>query len=223
MADIYISDLKKEKTEKKRKKVPSKKKKRVEKKAVRFEKKNLFGAFYENPQGVDFETRFPEEKVVLVLRRHPITNIRWVLIAILMIFAPILLSFFPLLEFLPGNFQFITILGWYLITTAFVLQNFLTWFFNVDVVTDERIVDIEFYNLIYKQVSDAQTNRIQDITYKMGGALRNIFNFGDVYVQTAGEVPNFEFLAVPNPERVVEVLQQQRIEEEKEKLEGRVR
>lgn len=224
MADIYISDLKKEKPKKKEKKAPSKKKrKKVNKRVTRFEKENLFGAFYENPRGIDFETRFPEEKVLLVLRRHPITNVKWVLIVILMIFAPILLSFFPLLEFLPGSFQFIAILGWYLITTAFVLQNFLTWFFNVDIVTDERIVDIEFYNLIYKQVSDAQTDRIQDITYKMGGALRNIFNFGDVYVQTAGEVPNFEFLAVPNPERVVEVLQQQRIEEEKEKLEGRVR
>lgn len=221
MADIYISDLKKEKA--KEKKEPSKKSKPVPIRPPVLEKNNLFGAFYKYPKGVVFETKHPKEDIILVLRKHPVTNLNWILLAILMIFAPAALSVFPLLDFLPSNFQFIVILGWYLVTTAFVLQNFLTWFFNVDIITDERIIDIEFYNLIYKQVSDAKTDRIQDITYKMGGAIRNIFNFGDVYVQTAGEVPNFEFLAVPNPEKVVEVLQQQRIEEEKEKLEGRVR
>jgi hypothetical protein len=57
----------------------------------------------------------------------------------------------------------------------------------------------------------------------MGGAIRTIFNYGDVLVQTAGEVPNFDFLAVPNPDKVVKVLQELRIEEEIEKIEGRVR
>lgn len=222
MADIYISDIKKEKKQEK-KAVENPSPKKQKEKAPVMEKKNIFGAFYLNPDKLSFETKHKEEKIILVLRKHPITNLQWILIAIAMIFAPVVLSFFPLLEFLPGNFQFIVILGWYLMTTAFVLQNFLTWFFNVDIVTDERIIDIEFYNLIYKQVSDAKTDRIQDITYKMGGALRNIFNYGDVFVQTAGEVPNFEFLAVPNPDKVVEVLQNQRIEEEKEKMEGRVR
>lgn len=231
MADIYISDIKKERAAKKKvtkKESPVAKKKKPNIKAKdatpsKPQMKNLLGAFYKNPRGVDFETRHSDEQILLVLRKHPITNIRWILLAIVMIFAPTVLSVFPLLEFLPGNFQFIAILGWYLVTAAFSLQNFLTWYFNVDVITDERIIDIEFYNLIYKQVSDAKTDRIQDVTYKTGGALRNIFNFGDVYVQTAGEVPNFEFLGVPSPEKVVEVLQQQRIEEEKEKLEGRIR
>lgn len=233
MADIYISDIKKEKaSNKKRKKKreptedkrkPSQKKKVSERTLDLLKGDRLPGAYYEKPKGIDFETKHPEEEVLLVLRKHPVTNVGWILVAIAMIFAPVILSVFPLLSFLPGNFQFIAILGWYLITSAFVLQNFLTWFFNVDVVTDERVIDIEFYNLIYKQVSDAKTDRIQDVTYKMGGALRNIFNYGDVLVQTAGEVPNFEFLGIPNPEKVVKILQEQRIEEEKEKLEGRVR
>jgi hypothetical protein len=228
MADIYISDIKKEKAAKEtRKETPPVKKKpktkKVEEQSRIPDRKNLFGSFDETPRGIDFETQHPEEKVLLVLRKHPITNLRWMLTTVFMVFAPVILSIFPLLDFLPGNFQFIAILGWYLITTAFALQNFLTWFFNVDIITDERIVDIEFYNLLYKQVSDAQTDRIQDVTYKMGGAFRSIFNYGDVFVQTAGEVPNFEFLAVPNPDKIAGLLQQQRIDEEKEKIEGRVR
>ena len=137
--------------------------------------------------------------------------------------APSILSVFPILDFLPANFQLVSVLGWYLITTAFVLESFLTWFFNVYLVTDERIIDIDFYNLIYKEVSDANIDKIQDVTYKMGGVVRTLFNYGDVLIQTASEVPNFEFLAVPMPDKVARVLQDLRIEEEQEKLEGRVR
>ena len=140
-----------------------------------------------------------------------------------MIIAPIVLSIFPLLTFLPQEFQLIAVLGWYLITTAFLLENFLTWFFNVNIITDERIIDIDFFNLIYKQVSDTNIDKIQDVTYTMGGVARTLFNYGDVFVQTAAEVPNFDFLAVPNPDKVAKILQDLRIEEEIEKLEGRVR
>jgi hypothetical protein len=44
-----------------------------------------------------------------------------------------------------------------------------------------------------------------------------------VFVQTAAEVPNFDFLAVPKPDKIAKILQDLRIEEEIEKLEGRVR
>ncbi|OGM82458.1 hypothetical protein A2376_01995 [Candidatus Woesebacteria bacterium RIFOXYB1_FULL_47_31] len=140
-----------------------------------------------------------------------------------MILAPSILSIFPILSFLPVNFQLIAVLFWYLITTAFILESFLTWFFNVYLITDERIVDIDFLNLLYKEVSDANIDKIQDVTYKMAGAVRTLFNYGDVLIQTASEVPNFDFLAVPRPDKVATVLQDLRIEEEQEKLEGRIR
>jgi len=44
-----------------------------------------------------------------------------------------------------------------------------------------------------------------------------------VVIQTAAQVPKIEFEAVPNPDKVARVLRELRIEEEQEKLEGRVR
>jgi len=222
MPDIFISG-KKEKPKKKKDKTIAKKPKKVSKHKLKGHSNSPLAAYCYFPDKVDFETRERKEKIVLLLRRHPITNVAWILIAILMILAPLTLSFFPILSFLPSNFQFIAVLVWYLITTAFVLESFLTWLFNVNIITDERIVDIDFHNLIYKEVSDCKIDNIQDVTYKMGGVVRTIFNYGDVYVQTAAEVPAFEFLAVPKPSKVARVLQDLIIEEEKEKLEGRVR
>jgi hypothetical protein len=183
----------------------------------------ITSAFCYKPKGVDFETREKEEKVLVLLRRHPITNLRWIFLFILMLFGPSVLGVFPILSFMPDRFQFIAVLAWYLITVAFALENFLSWFFNANILTDERVIDIDFYNLIYKEVSDANIDDIQDVTYKMGGAIRTMFNYGDVLIQTAGEVPNFEFLAIPKPAKVAKILQELRTEEEIEKLEGRIR
>jgi uncharacterized membrane protein YdbT with pleckstrin-like domain len=157
------------------------------------------------------------------MRKHPITNLGWIVASAFMVLAPSLVGFMPFIETVPPNYRFIGVLGWYLITTAFVLENFLTWFFNVYFITDERIIDVDFYNLIYKEVSEAEIEKIQDVTYKMGGVIRTIFNYGDILVQTAAEVPNFEFMAVPKPDKVVKILQDLRIEEKQEALEGRIR
>ena len=69
--------------------------------------------------------------------------------------------------------------------------------------TNKRVVDIDWVNLLYRQVSEAQLEKIQDVTYKMSGILDSFFNFGSVFIQTAGPDPNFEFESVPNPDLVV--------------------
>lgn len=175
------------------------------------------------PENLKFETMNGEEKVVLFLRKHWITNLGWILMCIVLFSTPILVASTTILSGVPENFRFIFVLIWYLISIAYSLESFLTWFFNVYIVTDERIIDIDFYNLIYKEISDANIDKIQDVTLKMGGAIRVLFNYGDVMVQTASEVPNFEFLQVPYPDRVIKVLQDLRMEEQQEAIEGRIR
>src|SRR3989344_5511942 len=110
----------------------------------------------------------------------------------------------------PKNTHFETaaIVLWYLFTLAVFLEGILTWFFNVNIITNKRIMDVDFYTLIYREISDAQIANIQETTYKVGGFLGTIFNFGNVQIQTAGALPNFVFENVPNPTEVVRILQQ---------------
>jgi uncharacterized membrane protein YdbT with pleckstrin-like domain len=106
---------------------------------------------------------------------------------------------------------------------AYVFESFISWFFNVYIVTDERIVDVDFLHLVYRQISYAKIDQIQDITSEMGGVVRTIFNYGDVLIQTAAEISEFTFEAVPVPDQVIKTLSSLQAEEEQEKLEGRVR
>jgi hypothetical protein len=175
------------------------------------------------PDGIKFVAKDSNEKIVLFLRRHPITNIPWIIISLILFSAPMVLSEFPLLSFLPDNFQFIAILSWYLIAIAYTFESFLDWFFSVYIITDERIFDVDFINLIYREISEANIDQIQDVTVTMGGVIRTIFNYGDVFIQTASETARIEFEAVPHPDQVAKILRELRVEEEEEKIEGRVR
>lgn len=170
-----------------------------------------------------FESQLEKEEILVVLRRHPITNLPWLFVILLMSIAPFLVNSFPAFNFLPARFQFIGLISWYLLTFAFLLENFLSWYFNVNIITDERIIDIDFYSLMYKEISDAELEAIQDVTVKQGGFIHSIFNYGDVHIQTAAEIPEFEFLSVSNPIKVQKILQLMRLEEKQEVLEGRLR
>jgi membrane protein YdbS with pleckstrin-like domain len=159
------------------------------------------------PEDVEFETKENDEKIILLLRAHPITNIGWILIAILMFFVPGIARTLGVFNSLPSGFGLVISLVWYLITTAYVLESFLGWYFNVYFVTNLRVIDVDFYNLIYKQVSDANIDKIQDVSYNMGGVIRTIFNFGNVFIQTAAKVEEFDFLAIPNPDKVAKIIE----------------
>ena len=180
-------------------------------------------AFNVLPGRVRFETQEVREKVILLLRQHWVTQVGWIMIAGLMVVAPVSLVWIPLLDFMPGNFQFMAIVMWYLLLIAFGYEKFITWFFHVFIVTDERVIDVDFYNLLYKEVSEAKIDNIEDVTYRQGGVLRAMFNFGDVAMQTAGEQREFMIENVPQPNRVVKILNELKLEEEHEKVIGRVR
>jgi membrane protein YdbS with pleckstrin-like domain len=179
----------------------------VEKSAIPGHSHNPLSAFYFYPDHIDFESRTKEEKVVLLLRQHMIVNVKWVLATIVIFFVPSVARMFGVFSSLPSGFELIITMAWYLVTMAYAFENFLSWYFNVYIVTDMRVIDVDFYNLIYKEVSDANLNKIQDITYNMGGVSRAVFNYGDVFIQTAAEVSEFDFLAVPNPDKVTKIIE----------------
>lgn len=163
-----------------------------------------------------FESQTSDEKVVFILRAHPVTNLPWVLVAILLVLVPPILAATNLLEGFSNNGIRLSaqnlegfVLIWYLVVFAFILQSFLHWYFNIYILTDRRIVDIDFFQLLYKRVSSAQLTNIEDITASTGGVFQVLFHYGDVHIQTAGTNVNFEFLKVPNPGEVKRQIDQQ--------------
>lgn len=183
---------------------------------------NPLDAFAPKPLKIFFESQHKSEQILLVLRKHPITLIPHLLGALGFGIFPLLTGFLGYEVIIPPQYLVATVVLWYLFLTGYLFEVFLTWFFYVFIITDERIIDVDFMSLIYKKVTVAKIDNIEDISAVTGGAIRSIFNFGTVDVQTASANAKISFEDVPQPGKVKQLLNELIIEEEKEKIEGRV-
>lgn len=170
-------------------------------------------AYAVDPVGVSFATQGESEEIHLFMRQHVITNIPWIVFSVILVllpplFSPFIGSVFPLASALPGQAIFVLVLFYYIIVSGFIITSFINWYFNVYIVTNERVVDVDFVNIIYKEVSATRLNLIQDVTTKTGGVIGAFFDFGDVFVQTAGAETNFDFHRVPHPQEVGRQIEQ---------------
>jgi len=183
---------------------------------------NPLDAFALRPTSVVFDSQLEDEEVLLLLRQHPITQIKWIFIIGMLLLVPFLLSLVSFWDMVPGKYHFFGLVFWYLLVLGITLEAFLSWFYNVYIVTDERVIDVDFLSLIYKNISAAKLDNIEDVTATTTGAIQSVFNIGTVKIQTAAEVTEFEFENVPQPDKVTTLLNELLLEEEREKMEGRV-
>ena len=73
-------------------------------------------------------------------------------------------------------------------------------------VTNEHIIDIEQKTVFNRIVAKLELERIQDVTAETKGFMQTVFNYGDVYIQTAGERERFVFKDVPSPQFVADII-----------------
>jgi len=159
------------------------------------------------PEQTEFETQNPSEQVYILLRRHPVTNWGWIITSLLSLLVPPItlvgLSAFDVNiveDFgLKVSYLFAASILWYMVVITTAFMKFLDWYFNIYIVTNERILDFDFNPLAYHKISEASLENIEDATQETIGFLPMLFNYGDVYIQTAGDRREFDFTSVANP------------------------
>ncbi len=154
---------------------------------------------------VRFEAQEKDEEVILVLRAHPITQLSWIIASLFGIILLVVLNFFfPIFlnsrQIFYANFFLGTLI------LAYIWLNILFYTFNVGIITNKRIIDIDFYSILYRETSETRLKNVEDITSKEAGYFGSFFHYGNVFVQTAGTQVNIEFLNVPEPEEVVKII-----------------
>jgi len=173
---------------------------------------HLFTSYCENPDDITFENQDEDEKILLFIRKDFITNLPWIIGGIFLLFTPLIIT--PILMFLhvplfilSQKYMVVLTIFYYLFTTTFIFISFITWYFNLNIVTEKRIVDIEFEGVVYKNVSATKITLVQDVSFSQVGVIRTVFDYGDVLIQTAGTIDNFIFEAVPRPEDAVHIVE----------------
>src|SRR3989338_6513153 len=80
------------------------------------------------------------------------------------------------------------------------------YYLNVQIITNQRIVDITQDSLIHHTISELHLSNIEDVTAEVKGLFGTFLDYGNVYVQTAGAAERFVFDRVPNPTAVTKMI-----------------
>ena len=175
----------------------------------------LFSSYCPHPKGITFSNQEHDEVIQLLLRRHIATNIPWLIKTALLILALptiyVVLMFVPLFSFkIPAGITVSLIAFYYLIVFGYAFSNFISWFYNIGLITDRRVVDMDSYNILHHNVAATHLIDIVDVEFTQKGFLASTFNFGDIHIHTeavkAGLQSNFEFTATPNPAKVTDII-----------------
>ena len=94
---------------------------------------------------------------------------------------------------------------------SIIIMLFTLYFHNYymsgQVITTDRILDIDQRGLLKRELNEVFFNNIQSINYEQNGIFALILNFGNVVVQSAGRkternLSGFVFENIPNPKEV---------------------
>src|SRR3989344_3368632 len=87
-----------------------------------------------------------------------------------------------------------------------LMALWVLYYLNYQIITNERIVDMDQKNLLFHSTTELHLAQVEDLTSEIKGFLGNLFNYGNVYVQTAGARTRFEFDYVPDPNAIVKII-----------------
>jgi hypothetical protein len=171
---------------------------------------SVLSSFFEYPSHLRFRDQEEGEQIEMFLRQHPITNVPWIVMALLLIFVfpgvfSYLLSQLGISTFsLPRELSITLWVIWLLLVSAYVIERFLHWYFNVYFITNRHLIDINFYSLLNSQTTEVEIRDVESTQVSVKGVIPPLFNYGNVIVQTAAESQQITFKKVPLPYKVAD-------------------
>lgn len=154
-----------------------------------------------------FPGQDPDEKIVMFIRKHWMIFLGKIVILLLMFLLPVILVF-VLYRFIPQLFQESMVNIWVVLGASYLLilgmvflLSFIDFYFDIVILTDKRIIDINQRNLFNRVIDELDLLHVEDTSSKIKGFLPTFFNFGDAEIQTAGANRNFILKNIPNPRK----------------------
>jgi uncharacterized membrane protein YdbT with pleckstrin-like domain len=181
----------------------------------------LFQSLFDHPKKIRFAEQEADEHIELLLRQHWITNLPWIVSAFLGLLAPLIVDRYLQVQllnqvsFIP-SYVLSALTGlWYLLVLAYMIEKYLQWYFNIYIVTNTHLVDINFYNLMNRDITESRLDDIQSVSSTVKGIIAPLFNYGNVQVETAAERQQIAFESVPRPDLVADRIQDLQEKQEK--------
>lgn len=172
------------------------------------EDKSVFNTFSVFPKKLNFYGKEPGEEIVLVVRSHFIAYVPSTFLGLLFLILPVIIIALSMkIEFLNSAVIYVGlfIVG-IILCINILVTTILKWYYTVNIITDQRIVVVRMDNAFYHLYSEAQLEKIEDVSHKPIGFWSNIFDVGDVDIDTAGHEVDFHLKTLPKPRELQDVI-----------------
>jgi hypothetical protein len=146
-----------------------------------------------------FSGQKPGERVVSVIKNHPI-----------ILFSPGLKSIIALVAgisvflFWPSQYSGMVLLIFILIAFAIFFRTFYDYSQSVFVVTNQRVISVDQHGFWKRKITETEIEKIQDVSSETSGIFRTMFKFGNLMIRTAGVSQGSEIVVknIANPYQV---------------------
>lgn len=170
-----------------------------------------FGSIEFRPKKMNFATQNPDEKIYVLVRTHWSKNIGWFTSNLIYALLPFLILFLAdifnfSLSFISFRVYFVIALSYYSLLFTNVLRHFYDWYFDVFIVTNQRVLDYEFKPFTSYKILEAELESIQDVQEQAAGILADLFGYGDLKIRTASTTGELTFNSIPDPTEVRNIL-----------------
>ena len=146
----------------------------------------------ETPKKVKyFEDQFDDEAVLFVFRKHPIVMRKGLIygMAAWLVGPLYTLTLTYVYANNPDKFPSLAFFGWSFVASVvlgclILLPSYISWYFSVFIVTDQRLIQITQKGLFNRSVVDMGLGQIQMVNYQVAGLQETLLAFGTITMQT---------------------------------------
>lgn len=133
-------------------------------------------------QQKQFDEQLDGEEVMFVFRKHPVVMRKGLILGLL---GPVIgvlpTAIWPQLGY---GYFFGGLIGGVVLGFLLFFPSFISWYFSVIIVTDQRFVQVSRKGLFSKSIVDLSLNQIQSVNYEVRGLQETLLGYGTLLIQT---------------------------------------
>ena len=155
-----------------------------------------------------FSGQLEDERIIVYTRRHWFTIIKWIWQPLVFLLICLLIAW-GMTSLLQPASVLSHILFWLVLAAPaliLLLWKALDWANDRYIVTNRRVIHRERVYFLFESQKEAYLDRIQDVTIDIANPFANIFNFGDVKIETAGPGDPIAFQSISKPRHIQQLI-----------------
>lgn len=135
-----------------------------------------------------FDDQYDDEEVLYVFRKHPVVMRKGLIYgSIGLLVGPVYTLVMTFMH--PDNppsltFFYLSFLVSLAISAILFFPSWMSWYFSVFILTDQRFIQVTQEGFFQRSVSDVPLNLIQSINYEIKGVEQTLLGYGTIILQT---------------------------------------